>query len=292
MKSKFANKFSAYWRLMRADKPIGIYLLLWPTMWALLMVSENHIDWHIWTVFILGVVIMRSAGCVINDYADRHLDGHVMRTKSRPLASGEVSEAEALGLFAVLIGIAFALVLSLNIETILLSLVALLLASAYPFMKRYTHFPQVVLGAAFSWSIPMVFMASVGYLPTVVWILYGVNLLWTVAYDTQYAMVDREDDLKVGIKSTAILFGSYDLAIIAGLQLSMLLILAGLGWQLSFGHIYYLCLLACLLLFTKQAIITRTRQRQSCFQAFLHNHWVGMLIAFAIATQTLPMLRA
>jgi 4-hydroxybenzoate polyprenyltransferase len=203
-------KLNAYWRLMRADKPIGIYLLLWPCVWALWIASAGIPDIHILVVFILGVVVMRSAGCVINDYADRKVDGLVERSSNRPLVTGDVTEKEALGLFFLLLLFALMLVLTLTWQTVLMSVGGLILATIYPFMKRYTHLPQVVLGAAFGWSIPMVFVATGQPLDWVVWVLYFANLAWTVAFDTQYAMVDKNDDIKIGVKSTAILFGQYE----------------------------------------------------------------------------------
>lgn len=279
---KWKNK-KAYWRLMRADKPIGIYLLLWPTVWALLLASSGYPAWDITLIFILGVVVMRSAGCVINDYADRKVDGSVERTNTRPLVSGEVSPKEALQLFFVLILIAFILVLMLNWQTILLSIGALVLASIYPFMKRYTHLPQVFLGAAFSWAIPMAFMATIESLPAWLWLIYAANLCWTVAYDTQYAMVDREDDLKVGIKSTAILFGRFDLLAIAILQCSTIVLLARVAQLQQLNLFFYICLCGAIAMFVKQALQTRTRDRNACFKAFLENHIIGMILALGIA---------
>ena len=274
---------NAYWRLMRADKPIGIYLLLWPTIWALLLASSGYPPWDITLVFMLGVIVMRSAGCVINDYADRKVDGSVERTKARPLISGEVSPNEALQLFALLILIAFGLVLMLNWQTILLSVGALVLASIYPFMKRYTHLPQVFLGAAFSWAIPMAFMAITLSLPAWLWLLYIANLCWTVAYDTQYAIVDREDDLKVGIKSSAILFGRYDLLAIAFLQGLTVALLVVVAQTQQLNLFFYISLVGATLMFVKQAFQTRTRDRGACFKAFLENHIIGMIIAIGIA---------
>jgi 4-hydroxybenzoate polyprenyltransferase len=274
---------NAYWRLMRADKPIGIYLLLWPTIWALLLASSGYPPWDITLVFMLGVIVMRSAGCVINDYADRKVDGSVERTKARPLISGEVSPNEALQLFALLILIAFGLVLMLNWQTILLSVGALVLASIYPFMKRYTHLPQVFLGAAFSWAIPMAFMAITLSLPAWLWLLYIANLCWTVAYDTQYAIVDREDDLKVGIKSSAILFGRYDLLAIAFLQGLTVALLVVVAQTQQLNLFFYISLVGATLMFVKQAFQTRTRDRGACFKAFLENHIIGMIIATGIA---------
>lgn len=268
---------------MRADKPIGTFLLLWPTLWALLLAAEGLPEVHLLVVFVLGVFLMRSAGCVINDYADRHFDGSVERTSQRPLVIGSVTEKEALGLFVCLVMVAFLLVLTLNWQTIALSVIALCLAASYPFMKRYTHLPQVVLGAAFGWSIPMAFMASLESVPAYGWWLYLANLLWTVAYDTQYAMVDRDDDLKIGIKSTAILFGRYDNLIIALLQVFTLIILLGIGQALAMQWPYYLSLLMIAGLFMYQSWLTFRRARGRCFQAFLNNHYVGMILAMGIA---------
>lgn len=276
-------KISAYWQLMRADKPIGIYLLLWPTFWSVLIAAQGKPTWPIVVIFTLGVVLMRSAGCVINDIADRHVDGSVKRTAQRPLPSGQVTLREAQWLFVALVLLAFILVLQLNTQTILLSVVGLLLASAYPFMKRYTHLPQVVLGAAFSWSIPMAAMAILEDIPAWVWVLYMANLLWTVAYDTEYAMVDRDDDLHIGVKSTAILFGLYDRAIIALLQIVSLLLLIGVGLSLSMTWPFYFSLTIAAGLFAAQQFMIRHRERDACFRAFLHNHWVGMVITLGVA---------
>lgn len=277
----------AYWQLMRADKPIGIYLLLWPTMWALFLAANGLPSWHILGVFTAGVILMRSAGCVINDYADRHVDGAVSRTQGRPLATGQASEQEAKQLFTLLIALAFLLVLTLNWQTIALSVVALLLASIYPFMKRYTHLPQVVLGAAFAWSMPMAAMAILGTIPTWIWWLYIANVCWTVAYDTQYAMVDRKDDIKVGIKSTAILFGKYDLLIIGLLQGLTLILLSYVYYVLSLNVFAYAGLCVAALLFLMQFLRTKERNEAACFNAFLNNHWVGLVIALGIASAVL-----
>jgi 4-hydroxybenzoate polyprenyltransferase len=271
-----------YWQLMRADKPIGIYLLLWPTLWGLLFAAQGLPPWHITLVFVLGVVVMRSAGCVINDFADRKMDGSVSRTKNRPLPAGDVSAKEAKHLFALLIGIAFVLVLFLNIQTIMLSVVALFLASIYPFMKRYTHLPQVVLGAAFGWAIPMAFMAVTSTLPAWIWWLYIANLCWVVAYDTQYAMVDRKDDLAVGIKSTAILFGRLDLLIIVLLQLIGLVLLAWVYYINDLRVYSYAGLLCAGFLFLYQFILCKNRDEAKCFKAFLNNNWVGMAVTISI----------
>lgn len=282
MALRFAHKHY-YWQLMRADKPVGIYLLLWPTLWGLLFAAQGLPSWDILIVFSLGVVVMRSAGCVINDYADRKVDGSVERTKNRPLAKGQVSEAEALQLFAALIAIAVLLVLYLNWQTILLSVVALLLASAYPFMKRYTHLPQVVLGAAFGWSIPMAFMATTESLPSWMWLLYFANLTWTVAYDTQYAMVDRKFDLQIGVKSTAILFGRFDLLMIVLLQVATLAMLGAVFYINALPLVSYLGLVAAGTMFVYQFKLCRQREEQKCFTAFLHNNWVGMDITLGVA---------
>ena len=226
-----AAKAQAYWQLMRMDKPIGTLLLLWPTLWALIIAAQGVPDLTVLVVFILGVVFMRSAGCVINDFADRKVDGHVKRTSQRPLPSGRVTSKEAIGLFIVLSVASFLLVLTMNPLTIKLSFAGLFLAFIYPFMKRYTHLPQLFLGLAFSWSIPMAWAAQANELPAMVWFIFAINALWTIAYDTQYAMVDRDDDLKIGIKSTAILFGRFDKMIIGALQLvtMAMLLLLGIG---------------------------------------------------------------
>ncbi|ENC6659067.1 4-hydroxybenzoate octaprenyltransferase [Aeromonas hydrophila] len=268
----------AYVQLARIDKPIGTLLLLWPTLWALWLAADGQPD--LWTllVFVVGVFLMRSAGCVINDYADRNFDGHVKRTAGRPLPMGKVKPREVLALFAVLALISFALVLTMNPLTIGLSFAALLLAVCYPFMKRYIPIPQLVLGMAFSWSIPMAYAAQANALPAVAWLVFLANLLWTIAYDTQYAMVDRDDDLKLGLKSSAILFGRHDKRIIGALQLLTLLILLLVGQLSELGSSYYWSLLAAAALFVYQQRLIRERQREACFQAFLNNNYVGALI--------------
>tara|TARA_R100000687_G_scaffold38290_1_gene31202 strand:+ start:43641 stop:44513 length:873 start_codon:yes stop_codon:yes gene_type:complete len=272
-----------FWLLMRADKPVGSYLLLWPTLWALMIAAQGLPPWWITAIFVAGVFVMRSAGCVINDYADRKVDGKVARTNARPLVSGVVSEKQALGLFATLVGVAFLLVLALNWQTIVLSIGALGLAAVYPFMKRYTHLPQVVLGAAFAWAIPMAFMAVNEAVPGIAWWLFSINVLWTVAYDTEYAMVDRNDDLQIGVKSTAILFGQYDRLIVGLLQLSVVLMLFALGQYLHFTLPFYLGVLVAVALFVYQQRLIYERDRQACFTAFLNNNYVGMAIAIGIA---------
>jgi 4-hydroxybenzoate polyprenyltransferase len=271
-------------QLTRIDKPIGIYLLLWPTLWALWISAKGVPSIGNLLIFVVGVFLMRAAGCVINDFADRKVDGHVKRTEQRPLVSGKVSSREALVLFAVLIGLSFLLVLLTNSMTIWLSFGGLALAACYPFMKRYTYYPQVVLGAAFSWGMPMAFTAQTGDLPAAAWLLYIANLLWTVGYDTYYAMTDREDDLKIGVKSTAVLFGDADRVIILTLQALALgcLLLAGSRFEL--GMYFHLGLLVAAACFVWEFWYTRNREPQRCFKAFLHNHWAGLAIFVGIVT--------
>lgn len=277
-----ATTLRGLWQLTRADKPVGIYLLLWPTLWALFLAAQGIPNWTILLVFVAGVALMRSAGCVINDYADRGVDGCVERTAQRPLVTGAVSEKQALGLFAVLVLLSFLLVLTLNWQTILLSAVALILAACYPFMKRYTHLPQVVLGAAFGWAIPMACMAVTERVPGWGWALFAANMLWTVAYDTQYAMVDRDDDAKIGVKSTALLFGQYDRLVIGLLQVSTLLVLAAIGHYLGLHWPYFIALLVVTGLFVYQQKLIWRRTRQECFKAFLNNNYVGLAIVLGI----------
>ncbi|WP_218312583.1 4-hydroxybenzoate octaprenyltransferase [Alteromonas antoniana] len=277
VKLSFSN-MPGYARLMRLDKPVGIYLLLWPTLWALVVASKGLPSLFITAVFVAGVVIMRSAGCIINDYADRHVDGDVKRTSARPLVSGEVSEKEALQLFALLIGVSFGLVLLLNWQTVAMSVAALILAASYPFMKRYTHLPQVVLGAAFGWAIPMAFTAITETVPVWGWLLFMANLCWTVAYDTMYAMVDRDDDVRIGVKSTAVLFGRFDKAIIVLLQLITLLLLLSVGVLIEATWPYYLSLVVTAVLFTHAYTRIRHREREACFKAFIESHYVGMVV--------------
>ncbi|WP_017940271.1 4-hydroxybenzoate octaprenyltransferase [Zestomonas thermotolerans] len=269
-------------QLTRMDRPIGIYLLLWPTLTALWIAGEGAPSLKNLLIFTLGTVLMRAAGCVVNDYADRNFDGHVERTKSRPLATGAVSVREAMLTFALLLALAFGLVLLTNATTVWLSFGAVALAACYPFMKRYTFYPQVVLGAAYSWGIPMAFTAESGALPAAAWLLYITNLLWTVAYDTYYAMTDRPDDLKIGVKSTAILFGDADRVIILTLQGLSLLCLLLAGARFELGGYFHLGLLAAAACFLWEFHSTRSRDRQLCFRAFLHNHWAGLAILAGI----------
>jgi 4-hydroxybenzoate polyprenyltransferase len=277
------NKWQAYSHLMRLDKPIGSLLLLWPTLWALWLAGQGIPPLKELLVFVLGVFLMRAAGCVINDYADRAFDGHVKRTAGRPLPSGRVSTKEAKMLFVLLVLMAFGLVLMLNAMTIGLSLVALALAATYPFMKRVTHFPQVVLGAAFGWSIPMAYAAVSQSLPLSCWLLFLANILWTVAYDTLYAMVDRDDDVQIGIKSTAVLFGRYDKLIVGVLQLITLLLLLWVGYLMQLGGAYYWSLLLAGALFIHQQQQIIKRDRDACFRAFLNNNYVGLVLFIGIA---------
>lgn len=277
-----ADKAHAYWQLMRMDKPIGTLLLLWPTFWALILAAEGVPDLKVLIVFILGVIFMRAAGCVINDFADRKVDGHVKRTAQRPLPSGRVTSKEAIGLFLALGIASFLLVLTMNTLTIQLSFAGIVLAFIYPFMKRFTHLPQLFLGLAFSWAIPMAWAAQSNELPMMVWFVFVVNALWTIAYDTQYAMVDRDDDLKIGIKSTAILFGRFDKMIIGALQLITLAMLIYLGMWYELGPSYYWSLLIAGALFVFQQHLIRHRERELCFRAFLNNNYVGMVIAIGL----------
>ena len=276
--SALASKLRLYAQLIRLEKPIGFYLLLWPMLWAIAIAGEAAPDPWILFVFVLGTWLMRSAGCAINDFADRDLDLHVARTRERPLTSGRISPREALAVFAVLSLVAFALVLTLDPFTIQLSFVGILLAASYPFMKRFHYLPQVHLGAAFGWAVPMAFAAQAGSLPKMAWLLYVAAILWAVAYDTMYSMVDRDDDLKLGVKSTAILFGDYDRLMVGLFQLLFLLalLLAGLDLELS-GH-YYVGLGAAALLLLYQQFLIADRVPEHCFLAFLNNHWVGALI--------------
>lgn len=272
------TRLHSYWLLVRADRPIGIFLLLWPALWALWVAAEGMPPWWILLVFVLGTVLMRSAGCAINDYADRDFDGQVERTAQRPLASGLVSAREALGVFTVLSLLAFALVLTLNTKTIAHSFVAVCLAAVYPFTKRYTHVPQLVLGVAFGWAVPMAFTALHNAIPAVAWVLFAATVIWALIYDTMYAMVDRQDDLAAGIKSTAILFGRLDRLAIGLLQILMLALLWQVGQMAGRGVAYQVGLAGAAGLFVYQQWLIRDRQRPACFHAFLNNHYVGMLV--------------
>ena len=277
------GRLRQYALLMRLDRPIGSLLLLWPTLWALWIAGAGHPDPKVVIVFVLGVVLMRSAGCVINDYADRRVDPHVARTKQRPLAAGRVTSREALWLFAGLCVVAFALVLTMNALTVALSFGAVALAALYPFMKRYTHLPQVVLGMAFGWAIPMAFAAETGAVPPLAWLLFVANILWTTAYDTMYAMVDRDDDLRIGVKSTAILFGDADRVLIALLQGMALFALVLVGRQAGLGGYFHLGLAVAAALALYQLYLIRNRDGAGCFKAFLNNNWFGAAVFAGIA---------
>ncbi len=272
------ERLDAFASLVRLQRPIGIFLLMWPALWALWLAGEGNPPLRIVLIFIAGVVLMRSAGCAINDYADRGLDGQVARTRERPVATGRVSPREALGVFAVLSLASFALVLLLNWQTVALSVVALVLVIVYPFMKRYTHVPQLFLGAAFGWAVPMAFMAVTGAVPPLAWGLFATTLLWALVYDTQYAMVDREDDLKIGVKSTAILFGTWDLWVIGVLQAVMLAALAQVGAAAGRGVFYFGGLAVAAALAVYQQYLIRDRLPAACFQAFLNNNYYGIAV--------------
>lgn len=276
------TKWQAYCSLMRIDKPIGSLLLLWPTYWALWLAGGQVPSLKLLVVFTLGVFFMRAAGCVVNDFADRRVDGHVKRTAQRPLPSGAVTEKESKALFVILVLISFGLVLTLNAMTIWLSVAGLALAWVYPFMKRFTHLPQVVLGMAFGWSIPMAYAAVSESLPLSCWLLFLANICWTVAYDTQYAMVDRDDDLKIGIKSTAILFGRFDKLIIGLLQLATLLLMVWIGYLNQLSGAYYWGILLAGALFIHQQKLIAQRERMPCFQAFLNNNYAGLVLFIGI----------
>ncbi len=272
-----------YALLTRLNRPIGILLLLWPTMWALMIAGEGKPDLLVLVVFVLGVIVMRSAGCVINDYADRNIDPHVRRTRDRPIAAGRVTSREALKLFVFLCLIAFGLVLLLNVQTILLSFVAVALAALYPFAKRHTYLPQVLLGVAFSMAIPMAFAAQTDEINRIAWLLFITNVLWTMAYDTMYAMVDREDDLKIGVKSTAILFGEVDVIIIGIIQSMVFLALFLAGALVPMGAFFYMGVTVAIGLALYQQELIKYRIPESCLQAFLNNNWFGLAILAGIA---------
>ena len=271
-----------YARLMRLDKPIGIWLLLWPTLWALWLAGEGHPDAGVFIIFVLGVVVMRSAGCVLNDYADRHIDPYVERTRLRPIASGAVSPMEALTLFVALSLIAVGLATLLNRPAQMLALVGALLTIVYPFIKRVISIPQFVLGAAFGWAVPMAFAAQTGEASQLGWLVFGSALIWATVYDTFYAMVDRDDDIKLGVKSTAILFGDADLFVIGGLQILLLVSLLFVGQMAELGVWYYASVGLAGLLMAHHQWLSRGRTRDGCFKAFLNNHYIGMIVFIGI----------
>ena len=275
---EIAQKIDAYERLMRLDKPIGILLLLWPTLWALIIAGQGKPDWIVVLIFVTGTVLMRSAGCVMNDIADSKYDGLVERTQHRPLVNHEVTKKEAYMLVVGLSLTAFVLVCLLNTLTIKLSIVAILLAATYPFTKRFFAIPQAYLGIAFGWSIPMAFAAILGYIPPIAWLLLLANIFWAIAYDTEYAMVDREDDLKIGIKSSAITFGRFDvLAVMICYALTLLLLMV-VGKRLLLDAPYYLGLMIAMGFAFYHYFLIRTREKFKCFQAFLHNNWLGFSV--------------
>lgn len=276
-------RLTNYALLMRLHRPIGILLLAWPTLWALWFAARGVPDAHVLAVFVLGIVLMRSAGCVINDYADRDFDPHVARTRDRPIASGRVAPREALALFAILSLLAFALVWLLNWLTIALSVVGAVLAATYPFFKRFTHLPQFYLGAAFGWGIPLAFAAQTGGVPPLAWVLFAANIFWSVAYDTEYAMVDRDDDRRIGVKSTAILFGRFDRLMIGVAHALTLALLAVVGVMAQAPLLYYVGLVAAAGFAIYQQGLIRNRAGAACFNAFLNNSWFGAVIFLALA---------
>ncbi|BDZ74461.1 MULTISPECIES: 4-hydroxybenzoate octaprenyltransferase [Methylophaga] len=271
-----------YIQLMRLDRPIGILLLLWPTLSALWIAAEGLPDITVLVVFILGVILMRSAGCAINDFADREIDGSVWRTQNRPLATGELTARQAIYVFIGMALVAFILVSLLNTLTIWLSLGGVFLAATYPFMKRYTYFPQIYLGMAFGWAIPMAFAAQTNSVPVMAWLLFLANIIWTTMYDTFYAMADREDDLLAGVKSTAVLFGDDDLIIQGMMQVAYIFVMVLIGVQLEMSFIFYLGLCVAGGLFAYQQFLAKDRQPQRCLQAFLNNNWVGLAIFLSL----------
>ncbi len=293
MKKIFSSNFAPelvaqirnYGRLMRIDKPIGIWLLLWPTLWALWIAGDGHPDQGLFVVFVFGVFIMRSAGCVLNDYVDRNIDPYVERTRNRPIASGAIAPMEALVLFAALSLIAIGLATMLNRPAQLLAIVAAGLTVSYPFIKRFVSIPQFILGAAFGWAVPMAFAAQTGGTPELAWVVFGAALIWAVIYDTFYAMVDREDDRKLGVRSTALLFGDVDLFVIGGLQLVMLLALIFIGVRSEFGFWYYLSVAVAAALMAYHQWLARDRQPAGCFAAFLHNHYIGLVVFVGIVLE-------
>ncbi|MGL4834527.1 MAG: 4-hydroxybenzoate octaprenyltransferase [Shewanella sp.] len=283
----FKQKWDVYSRLTRLDRPIGTLLLLWPCLMALMLAAGGMPDLKVLIIFVIGVVVMRACGCIINDYADRNLDAHVERTQSRPLASGEISTKEALLLFVILALVAFSLVLLLNELVVKLSVVGIILTIIYPFTKRITNMPQMFLGVVWSWSIPMAYAAQTGEVPMAAWWLFAANWCWTVAYDTMYAMVDRDDDLKVGIKSTAILFGEYDRQIIGLFQISALLCFIAAGWSADRGLLYGLGILTFVGFSTYQQMLIFGRERAPCFKAFLNNNWAGLALFIGLGADYL-----
>lgn len=284
-KEKIVDRLQQYWLLARFDKPIGILILLWPALWALWVASAGKPDLLVLSVICCGVVLMRAAGCVINDYADREIDPHVERTKLRPIAAGRVTPKEALIVFTVLCMSAFFLVLLLNTYTILLSFVGVFLAASYPFMKRYTQLPQAYLGIAFGWAVPMSFAAQSNEIPLVAWLMYLATALWALVYDTMYAMVDKEDDLKIGVKSTAILFGDKDREVMAVLQIIILLLLIQVGRLEGLSWIYFATIAGASSFFVYQQKLIFYRDKSDCFTAFLNSNWFGLTIFMGLVLE-------
>jgi 4-hydroxybenzoate polyprenyltransferase len=283
------ERFTHYGRLIRIDKPVGTLLLLWPTLWALWIAAEGKPERTVLIVFVLGTFLMRSAGCAINDYADRDFDRHVERTQERPLTAGKITSAEALAIAALLALVAFALVWQLNRLTITLSVPALLIAASYPFTKRFFALPQAYLGVAFGFGIPMAFAAQLGHVPAVAWTMLAANIFWAIAYDTEYAMVDRDDDAKLGIHTAALLFGEYDVAAIMSCYAATLGILAWIGKSQGLGVVYYLGLIIAAGMMGYHYVLIRARGREACFRAFRHNNWVGgAIFAGIVANYWLP----
>lgn len=278
----FYKKATLYSQLTRLDKPIGILLLLWPTLIALWIAADGWPDPLVLSVFVIGVILMRSAGCAINDYADREIDGKVKRTRQRPLASGKITEKETLLVFAALSILAFSLVLLMNTLTIIMSLVGVLLAISYPFMKRYHYLPQVHLGAAFGWSVPMAYAAQANEVNAITWLIFLATILWATAYDTMYAMVDYDDDIKIGVKSTAILFGNQDKLIIAAIQILLILNLILIGHRAELSGFYYTGVAAASVFSAYQQYLIKDRLREKCFQAFLNNNYFGMVLFIGV----------
>jgi 4-hydroxybenzoate polyprenyltransferase len=278
-----SERLSLYLQLTRLNRPIGILLLLWPTLWGVWIAGDGHPSWHIVLIFVLGTVLMRSAGCAINDYADRDFDKHVQRTRERPVTSGRIAPREALWLAAILALLALLLILTLNRLTLLLSIPALFLAASYPYTKRFLAIPQAYLGIAFGFGIPMAFAAQQGSVPPVAWLLLIANVFWAIAYDTEYAMVDRDDDMHLGIHSAALLFGKYDVTAVMGCYAITLILLVVAGQMVSLGWTYYLGLLIAGGIALYHYRLIKYRQREACFKAFLHNNWLGAAVFAGIA---------
>ena len=274
---------NVYARLMRLDKPVGIYLLLWPTLWALFLAADGWPKLDLLLIFTLGVVLMRSAGCVINDYADRNIDKFIERTQYRPITSGEISATNALKIFFGLISFAFGLVLLTNLLTMQLAVVAALLAILYPFTKRWTHLPQFVLGTAFAMSVPMAFAATNNFIPASAWWIFAATIIWTVIYDTMYAMSDREEDIKIGVKSTAILFATYDRLILGLLQIALILVFFKISEIFKMSIFFDISILLASTLMVYHQFLIKNREKTVCFKAFLHNNYIGMVIFIGIA---------